>query len=465
MKFPNFNMNKSFGARALVLLAGLFLIVATVAAQKVDSPTANPAGNLDQCRNGAAGSPVQCTGSAWVNGNANAIQSHYAETQFLPYRDTMTNLVAGNSYTITLGYDILQNGKHAIDYLGTFNATYTDADPCSGNPCTTASSTSTIAVPTDTVTVTNNINPYTNANIQQIPGVFTMWNGTLTGAAYTTYGGGDHRSITVTFTANASTVVLAWGGHVAWGGDWGVGNSAGGISGSPYHMSQDSCSFGCGAQDLQLAAAAVVVSAVINVVKTVITNDGSDTATFAFQFTASAGFTPLTFSLVDNVAGTGGVTKESDAILSFGAANAITVTESTATGWTLSDVTCTTNSASSATTSLASRNAVVTSQEGGLTTCTFTNTQLEVTAAPVSISGRVTTSFGMPIKGAIVTLNDASTGQVRSVMTNSFGYYVFDNCMTDDFYVMSATAKRYTFQTQSFALTDSLANLNFVSNQ
>ena len=30
---------------------------------------ANPAADIEQCRNGAFGSPEQCTGSAWQNGN------------------------------------------------------------------------------------------------------------------------------------------------------------------------------------------------------------------------------------------------------------------------------------------------------------------------------------------------------------------------------------------------------------
>src|SRR5262249_9203460 len=35
---------------------------------------------------------------------------------------------------------------------------------------------------------------------------------------------------------NTQNVILAWGGHIAWQGDWGQGNTASFISGSPYHM-------------------------------------------------------------------------------------------------------------------------------------------------------------------------------------------------------------------------------------
>ena len=62
----------------------------------------------------------------------------------------------------------------------------------------------------------------------------------------------------VTFTAANSTVVLAWGGHIASQIDWGAGNSAGSISGSPYHMRLlDLDNDGLGNMDRSLAAAAV----------------------------------------------------------------------------------------------------------------------------------------------------------------------------------------------------------------
>ena len=46
----------------------------------------------------------------------------------------------------------------------------------------------------------------------------------------------DKTFITVTFTATSSSAVLAWGGHIASQLDWGLGNSASAINGSPYHM-------------------------------------------------------------------------------------------------------------------------------------------------------------------------------------------------------------------------------------
>jgi hypothetical protein len=463
MKFPNFNMNKSFTARALVLLAGLLLMAASISAQ--NAPQAST--QVEQCRNGAVASPQQCTGSTWQTGNAGSSNSHWAETNFLSYRGVIAGLTPGTSYSFTVEYAILQSGKHAIDYLGTYNASETTADPCDGGTlCVLASPTSTIAVPTDTVTVTNNINPFTNSPIIQQPGHFTMWGGTFTGIAYENYAGGELRDITVTFTANASTVVWAVGGHIAYGGDWGAGNSAGGISGSPYHLYYNSCTFSCQNHENSLSASAVLISGILNIVKVANTIDATGVAITQFPFSATGPFGQSSFTITDNVAGSGGGTVQSAAITSFGSANNITVTEDLIGGWTLADVSCTNNVASSTATSLANRNAVITTNEGGVTTCTFTNSQLGSTAAPANVSGRVTNAFGNGISGVSVSLNDLSSGKIRTALTNSFGYYTFINCKTEDFYLMSVSSKKYKFQSaqQTFTLQGDLLDLNFVAN-
>src|SRR5215468_3002370 len=100
MKFPNY-MIKSFTARGLAVLAGLFLMTAMVAAQKI--PTANPSADLDQCRNGDGTAPCDVTSNnnlGWVNGNVGHSNSQYSEDQYLPYRMRFTNLVVGTNYTV-----------------------------------------------------------------------------------------------------------------------------------------------------------------------------------------------------------------------------------------------------------------------------------------------------------------------------------------------------------------------------
>src|SRR5207244_3084920 len=82
----------------------------------------------------------------------------------------------------------------------------------------------------------------------QIPGSFKIYGDNspdITGVSYVSEnvsgGGGCSTSIAITFTTTGTgTVVLAWGGHIASEAGWGTGNSATFISGSNYHMHQDS---------------------------------------------------------------------------------------------------------------------------------------------------------------------------------------------------------------------------------
>src|SRR4029079_17122762 len=77
-----------------------------------------------------------------------------------------------------------------------------------------------------------------------------IYNGTITGLSYVHNGDpppnpnyGDLNAsqsatrMTISFTANTATdpIVISWGGHIASSVDWGAGEAAGGINGSPYH--------------------------------------------------------------------------------------------------------------------------------------------------------------------------------------------------------------------------------------
>jgi len=90
--------------------------------------------DLDQCRNGPAGSPDDCKdlggGDGWVNGNAGASQAHYVEGYSIPYRAVMTDIPTGTSITVVLGYDIKHSGKHALDFLtALYGESRPDAEP------------------------------------------------------------------------------------------------------------------------------------------------------------------------------------------------------------------------------------------------------------------------------------------------------------------------------------------------
>ena len=86
------------------------------------------------------------------------------------------------------------------------------------------------------------------------------------------------------------------------------------------------------------------------------------------------------------------------------------------------------------------------------------------TAARVSISGRVTDEFGNPISRTTLTIMNTNTSESKSVISNSFGYYQFDGLEVGNFYIVSASNKRYSFETnqQMFVLNDAIGDLNFI---
>src|SRR5262249_27282575 len=131
--------------------------------------TDNPSVEIDQCGNGPLSAPVPCTGAAWQNGNLNENQAHYLEGDSVPYREVFSSLTAGGTFSMTIGYDTIVSGKHALDYLTTFNRTEATADPCSDIlSAIVCSSPSTAPIP---------LAP--NA-VNQALGVFTLYNGTIT---------------------------------------------------------------------------------------------------------------------------------------------------------------------------------------------------------------------------------------------------------------------------------------------
>src|SRR5262245_15331435 len=78
------------------------------------APAKQPAGNLDQVRNGSAASPTNPVD--WVNGNAGAQTAHYKEGQSILYRLALTNLPNGTN-TVTIEWDIRHSSVEAIDYI------------------------------------------------------------------------------------------------------------------------------------------------------------------------------------------------------------------------------------------------------------------------------------------------------------------------------------------------------------
>lgn len=418
------------------------------------------AADLDQCANGTFASPVQCTGANWQNGNVGSSNGHYYEGDSIPYRLVFSDLTVGVPNTVTIEWDTTQGGKHAIDYITTYNRTENVGNnPCSGvlPACGAAS---TFPIPLDP-----NVG---GAGVAQIPGqVFTMWGATISSvSAYTlsgSYGANSSTRITLTFTPSQANPVLAWSGHIAEQADWALlGGSASDINGSPYHTRLIELNGSGGNQDRSLSTSGVRLNSEITIIK-----QASPEGPLGFGFsTTGSGLSPFTLwdDGVDNDATPNNISFRG--LLGPGGSGNFTITEASGVGfYLLSALNCTSSSGATSTfsTSVPSRTASITLQYGDTVTCTFTN--FVTTAAGVSASGRVVTSDGTGIARARVTITNTSTGEVRTQITSGFGYFNFDDLTAGDFYVARVEHKRFSFVNESltFTLNDAITDLDFTA--
>jgi uncharacterized repeat protein (TIGR01451 family) len=236
-------------ATALLLAALLTLIAARPAAAAVSA-------DLDQCRNGTFAAPAACTGSAWQNGNLGATNAHYREDDSVPFRAVITGLAPGG-HQLDIGYDATDGGRHAYDHLTSFGRTEATADPCSGVAgCDLASPSDTAPIPADPTLAD------ADPPVDPAAGVITAWGAEIDAVSYIALppgpeGAHNEVRVRIAFTPTGGPVVLAWGGHVASQRDWGRGDAAGAITGSPYHMRLIALDGKGGNQDRSMKAGAV----------------------------------------------------------------------------------------------------------------------------------------------------------------------------------------------------------------
>lgn len=82
------------------------------------------------------------------------------------------------------------------------------------------------------------------------------------------------------------------------------------------------------------------------------------------------------------------------------------------------------------------------------------------TAAPAFVAGRVVAGEGRGISGARVSITDES-GQIRYALTNTFGFYHFEEVAVGQTYIFQARHKSYVFAAQVVNVTGDIENLNF----
>jgi hypothetical protein len=273
--------------------------------------TANSSANIDQGRNGTADSPTSPV--HFQNGNAGAQNSHYLEGHSIPYRVRLDGLTPG-THTVIIGWDIRQGGKNALDYITGPNRLQPHSqflpahpvevvDPLEGLTGSFAAPTKFGITPPVAVLAGQPL-----ASFNALPAAereLWTYNGTVTNVTYVQNADGNMGDLTaaasesrmrITFTTTKSSVVIAFGGHIASQADWGAGNSASAISGSPYHgrvISLDNTSIGN--QDRSLSTDAVLgcnltgpASACGNTVQTFSETSHKTGAAYLWSFTANS---------------------------------------------------------------------------------------------------------------------------------------------------------------------------------
>lgn len=92
----------------------------------------------------------------------------------------------------------------------------------------------------------------------------------------------------------------------------------------------------------------------------------------------------------------------------------------------------------------------------------YTMMVLAPTAASVSVSGRVLTAEGMPLKNATVVITNTN-GDSRTALTSSFGYYRFDDVEVGHSYVVSVSSKRYQFEPRIISVQEEILELDLTA--
>ena len=394
----------------LVALLALAFALALVPGGASAAPPPTGSADLDQCANGSLSAPTvpACNPNEWVNGNLGASKAHYLEGDSIPYRMKFGSLATGAFlHSVTIEWDTTKSSKHALDYLTSFDRTVTTANPCVGVAGCSLAVFDTEAIPKDP-----QVDNGAGSPITQLPGVFTLFGGTITSIsgppAYTYHDGagfvGDKSArIQINFTTTVANPVLAWGGHIATRQNWGATNSAVAIPGSPYHMRLIDLDGGGGNQDRSLSTEAVIFPASVTIIKDAVPDDAQD-----FVFATTGGLTPTPFSLDDDSNATLSNTQVfSNILITTNTGNDYTVTETPVSHWDLTfpAATCVVTTPNGGSTSHSTTAWTINLREGEDVTCTFVNTH---TVSSPTIA--TTLSSGTGVIGDFVHDSSSITG-------------------------------------------------------
>ena len=188
--------------------------------------------------------------NAWQNGNLNGNNSKYPEGGIVPFRLAAEGLSVG-SHSIHINYDFTASGHKAYDFLATWDVTNAKGKICAGagggisSKCPSLGTASTFAFPNDNY----------KANGIAVHGAEALLRRRRAGSRSTAArsprsaarstparpDGNSTADFLVKFKATRSSVLLAWGGHLAQSAYWdtsrgGARDGASMVSGAPWHV-------------------------------------------------------------------------------------------------------------------------------------------------------------------------------------------------------------------------------------
>ncbi|HEY0049803.1 MAG TPA: carboxypeptidase-like regulatory domain-containing protein [Pyrinomonadaceae bacterium] len=92
---------------------------------------------------------------------------------------------------------------------------------------------------------------------------------------------------------------------------------------------------------------------------------------------------------------------------------------------------------------------------------------MSVSAATVTVGGRVTNAGGYGIGNVVVSINGGSLSEPIYARTSPFGYYSFEGIAAGQTYIVTVSSKTHTFNPSSriIDVQDSVGNADFVSQE
>jgi len=170
--------------------------------------------------------------SQWRYGNLNEQNSSYYEGESVPFMLKIETAVIGTTYDIGIRYKCDKGGKNAYDFLTRYDRNRGTAPALDPEGPGNATPDATAAINDDPSIAYDNGESDRN---------WKLWgahfNSTPSGPTPSTDCPNDgEKTYNVSIQADATTVYMLWGGHLASALDWGAGLGASSIGGAPFHQ-------------------------------------------------------------------------------------------------------------------------------------------------------------------------------------------------------------------------------------